>query len=699
MADELQLRRGTTAMLNNKVGAFSEVMVDTNTKELRVFDGETIGGFSIARRAFTTVEHLQQSTELNWPVGHILSAGGYSYSVAALDADDFHLVSNLGLKLYVLPDADGWTHLAALGVDSSGADDARAAFLRLLYSDRVKKIRLPIGIIRFDASVIDTAYNRSMIIGGHGMARTTVQFSHAGRGIELKASHDPENFRRHTVEMMDFKVTRVGQDMQTGLSGLHNLSLSGYVDPKFERIESEKALGMAILHSRSLRPVVRDCLAHDSISQSTGTDGIHFTHCTNPRAEGNEVWSVHDDPLSFGAYTVMEPYSLATTNVYAANNRLRDCIGSLKIYGNVLGAIIDGTVTERLNQGGITLMDHANTATNFISGIKITNWIARDCRGPGAEIAGALRIRANVLSEPTYTTRIEDVSVDGASVIRCRTIAYANAFLGEAAGRSCANISLRNIECDEIVFGEEASSSNSAMQINGLSGTFELENIRVGSMPHGFIFLSGDAPRYDNLVRIRMKNVRVAEWNTVQNSSSHCINLQTFQGITLDLDAVTLANSTPSGALALFARAVNMDSVFRDFYREGEDTGIGGDVDGFLAGLRRERPRTFSTLPAAGTFFRGEIVYDSTATTVGWLCTSEGTFNSLFDVTYDAVAGSRQITVSDASDLKRGQYLDVGGRKRVEKIVGTVVTLEKATVSDATDAALSYFPPTLIALG
>ncbi|MDE6250387.1 MAG: hypothetical protein K2M34_02000 [Alphaproteobacteria bacterium] len=49
MARILQIRRGTTQENDNFTGMMGEVTFDTDTKTLRVHDGETLGGFKIAR--------------------------------------------------------------------------------------------------------------------------------------------------------------------------------------------------------------------------------------------------------------------------------------------------------------------------------------------------------------------------------------------------------------------------------------------------------------------------------------------------------------------------------------------------------------------------------------------------------------------------------------------------------------------------
>lgn len=49
MSRILQIRRGTAAQNNNFTGLAGEITMDTDAKTLRVHDGETLGGFALAR--------------------------------------------------------------------------------------------------------------------------------------------------------------------------------------------------------------------------------------------------------------------------------------------------------------------------------------------------------------------------------------------------------------------------------------------------------------------------------------------------------------------------------------------------------------------------------------------------------------------------------------------------------------------------
>lgn len=75
MATQVQFRRGTTAQNDSFTGAVGELSVDTDVKTIRIHDGSTAGGFSIARSDLSNVSN-----------------------VGVLTATDFNSTSDISLK-------------------------------------------------------------------------------------------------------------------------------------------------------------------------------------------------------------------------------------------------------------------------------------------------------------------------------------------------------------------------------------------------------------------------------------------------------------------------------------------------------------------------------------------------------------------------------------------------------------------------
>ena len=104
MAVQLQLRRGTTEENDAFTGALAEVTVDTDTHELRVHDGATEGGFTIAKKS--EVQPKSKSTVTG--THNYISAGNeVGSNLVALDTQVKTLTTNK---------ADAATTLAGYGI-------------------------------------------------------------------------------------------------------------------------------------------------------------------------------------------------------------------------------------------------------------------------------------------------------------------------------------------------------------------------------------------------------------------------------------------------------------------------------------------------------------------------------------------------------------------------------------------------------
>lgn len=96
-----------------------------------------------ASRSFDTVAALLADTGLTYaaaPAGTIVEAGGFRYEVAASAATDHHVTTAGGVKLYVLPGANG-ASIDAFGAVGNGVTDDRAVFIKAEASG-LKPIRL-----------------------------------------------------------------------------------------------------------------------------------------------------------------------------------------------------------------------------------------------------------------------------------------------------------------------------------------------------------------------------------------------------------------------------------------------------------------------------------------------------------------------------------------------------------------------------
>lgn len=98
-------------------------------------DAATAGQIKRILRQFDTVAQLLADETLGYEggiygvvPGDVIGAEGFRYEVAAESSSDAHVETAGGVKLYALPDSDGFVSVDALGADRTGVTSSQAAF-------------------------------------------------------------------------------------------------------------------------------------------------------------------------------------------------------------------------------------------------------------------------------------------------------------------------------------------------------------------------------------------------------------------------------------------------------------------------------------------------------------------------------------------------------------------------------------------
>ena len=112
MSRQIQIRRGTSAEHDNFTGAIGEITMDTTNNTLRVHDGSTVGGHTLAKKS-TTLSGYGITDGANTNLSNLTTTG--KNVVANLSMPDIRY-SNLTLgatgATYTAP-ADGYFSLAS----------------------------------------------------------------------------------------------------------------------------------------------------------------------------------------------------------------------------------------------------------------------------------------------------------------------------------------------------------------------------------------------------------------------------------------------------------------------------------------------------------------------------------------------------------------------------------------------------------
>jgi len=128
------------------------------------------------------------------------------------------------------------------------------------------------------------------------------------------------------------------------------------------------------------------------------------------------------------------------------------------------------------------------------------------------------------------------------------------------------------------------------------------------------------------------------------------------------------------------------------------------DNQGTVQYLNKNAEGTSAT-PSSGSYRKGAIVWNratvATGQTMGYMCSADGTMGTLAGVTGSITVGTSTLVVSDASNLKYGQYISVAGAvtgQLITGISGTTITLSGVASATVVGAAVSFFPATWVAM-
>ncbi|MFG6524505.1 hypothetical protein [Sulfitobacter sp. M23508] len=128
---------------------------------------------------------------------------GFSYQVAAEDATDHHLTTAGGVKLRVLPGADGLYNVGAWGADDTGATNCTDAFqgaINAAVAAGLRGIRIPAGqFLLTQAGAMDLPASpvNGFVYRGAGLGVTIINFINSATGTAYTANYLMNNNNHH----------------------------------------------------------------------------------------------------------------------------------------------------------------------------------------------------------------------------------------------------------------------------------------------------------------------------------------------------------------------------------------------------------------------------------------------------------------------------------------------------------------------
>jgi hypothetical protein len=148
----LLVRRATTEALDGVLGAFAEMQIDVITKELRVFDGQTPGGFKVGRKPSEDVAGFLASQEGSWGIGTVRQAGPHFY--VETEEPDALVRNSAEVRFRVIPGPNG-LDVSACGADGGG-EVACDAILQAACDYAAKRgfgVYLPSGVYKLEKGI------------------------------------------------------------------------------------------------------------------------------------------------------------------------------------------------------------------------------------------------------------------------------------------------------------------------------------------------------------------------------------------------------------------------------------------------------------------------------------------------------------------------------------------------------------------
>lgn len=191
MPTQVQFRRGTSAQNDTFTGASGELSVDTDNKTVRVHDGSTAGGFTLAKKDLSNISNVGVFTATSIVVSGNVSIGG------TLTYEDVNNVDSIGIitARSGINVSAGSITVASGGINASGVVTA-TSFVgsgALLTGIDATAIQTGTTKVQTNAARVDTIISGSTIVSVNsgGMSVTGITTStdfNSSSDINLKTN-------------------------------------------------------------------------------------------------------------------------------------------------------------------------------------------------------------------------------------------------------------------------------------------------------------------------------------------------------------------------------------------------------------------------------------------------------------------------------------------------------------------------------
>lgn len=340
-------------------------------------------------RGYKTVSDLLSSTETARGTGNIWEAAGFRYEEAASGATDNHVTTSAGVKLYVLPDSNGYNVEAFGVVGDDTTDDAtplQAAFDALENGDTLNF-----------GDKMDIVSNQKITISGKNRLKII------GNRSRYAPSDHPAEIEFTDCEEIVFKeVVLDGQDLcGSGLAFINcrNLVVSDCIFRNFSNAHSGFSYGVIAntLSSSVTKRAglhVSNCLFEEIDRdglQTKSYDDVTITNCRF-RAIGGRGIDAH-------AYDVTTPIGNGMT--------VTNCIFDGCSTGCIDPGVTNFTISNCVMRNSGAAVYLTDNAQGVVDGIKADN-VTRGIHAINGDLSGGIEIKNCAIEATEAHVKVHD---------------------------------------------------------------------------------------------------------------------------------------------------------------------------------------------------------------------------------------------------------------------------------------------------
>jgi parallel beta-helix repeat protein len=418
----------------------------------------------------------------------------------------------------------------------------------------------------------------------------------------------------------------------------------------------------------------------NNIVTGSKADGIQSTNASeNGAISGNTVHDVGDDCIAVVSYVVNGDWC---KHISITGNSCQDSLArGITVVGGVDITIVSNTVKNV--KCGLYAHSESSYDTYQNQDIVMANNVLINCGSASGTILPALFVGGRS-SYPSKNITVANNQLLGA-------MPKSGMQIGTAADQLFDVLVTGNIISGTLTTGSALEvgiyvSAHNAIITNNTIKNTQQYGIYTYNTSSGYLKISGNT--FDE---INWSNQSFVDVIIVQSGSTNFTEI------------IVTDNLHNRGAYVIQRF---LEAIYPNLYVSGNRSDYALTVGSSPIKLEHYKNRSeSSTIPTTGHYGVGDTITNIAPVAggkMGWVCTTAGTFGTLVGVTGSITSGTTLLTVNTTAGLTKYDYINIAGvtgPKRIQGIVGLVVTLSSNADATVVAAAVSFPAPVLKTFG